>query len=276
MNNHASESGHFYYPDGRPCYTIVGKNGKERNTTKKDAKKLGLYPGVTTITGEAHSDGLLYYKVNQAIEAALTLPRHEGENSADYIKRVRHDAKEHARIRAEEGTAIHAYLQQLFEGKLLDWTYPSVAMETIHECYKAAAAEIIEKIGVQEWECEKSFGREVYLNFRSIGFGGKVDLHNDTYLLDIKSKEGSLGDVKLYDNHLAQLAAYRVGLYLNNVNCLNNVRCGILFVSTNMTAKLVMADGKDINRGWRMFRALLGYWYSKYKFEGVGQKEVTK
>ena len=259
MNNHATEGGHFYYPDGRPAYTIQGKKGL-RPTTKKDARKLGLYPGTTSIIAEASSYGLIHYGINQAIEAALTLPRHEGENSADYIKRVRHDAKEHARIRAEEGTAIHAYLQARFEGKPLGWTYPNPKMEAMHECYEAAEAEIIEKIGVQELECEKSFGREVYLNFRSIGFGGKVDLHNDTYLLDIKSKEGSLGDVKLYDNHLAQLAAYQIGLQLFNA------RCGILFVSTNMTAKLVMADEKDINRGWAMFSALLQYYYVKYKF----------
>ena len=255
MNNHASESGHFYYPDGRPAYTIQGKKGI-RPTTKADAKKLGLYPSVTTIMGEASSYGLIHYGINQAIEAALTLPRHEGENSADYIKRVRHDAKEHARIRAEEGTAIHAYLQARFEGKPFGWTYPNPKMEAMHECYKAAEVEIIEKIGVQEWECEKSFTVKV----NDCGYGGKVDLYNDSYLLDIKSKEGSLDDIQLYDNHLMQLAAYQVGLRLDNA------RCGILFVSTNMTAKLVIADEKDINRGWAMFRALLEYWYSKYKF----------
>ena len=256
MNNHATEGGHFYYPDGRPAYTIQGKKGL-RPTTKADAKKLGLYPSVTTIIGEASSYGLIHYGINQAIEAALTLPRHEGENSANYIKRVRHDAKEHARIRAEEGTVIHAYLQQLFEGKLLDWTYPSLAMETIHECYKAAEAEIIEKIGVQEWECEKSFAIKV----NDCGYGGKVDLHNDSYLLDIKSKEGSLGDVKLYDNHYIQISSYRAGLNLSNVSC------GILFISTNKNeAKLILADEVDLIRGWEMFTSLLSYWYSKYKF----------
>src|SRR3990170_4320755 len=174
MNNHATEGGHFYYPVGRPAYTIQGKKGL-RPTTKKDAKKLGLYPGVTTIIAEANSYSLENYKINQAIEAALTLPRHEGENSADYIKRVRHDAKEHARIRAEEGKAIHAYLQARFEGKSLGWTYPNPKMEAMHECYEVAAAEIIEKIGVQEWECEKSFAVKPQYRNDIYGFGGKVD-----------------------------------------------------------------------------------------------------
>jgi len=135
-------------------------------------------------------------------------------------------------------------------------------MEAMHECYEAAEAEIIEKIGVQEWECEKSFAVNYQYRSDMYGYGGKVDLHNNHYLLDIKSKEGSLDDVKLFDNHLTQLAAYQAGLRLHDTH----IQCGILFVSTNMTAKLIMADGIDINRGWAMFRALLEYWYSKYKF----------
>ena len=248
LSAHATEGGHFYYPDGKPAYTIQGKKGI-RPTTKKDAKKLGLYPSVTTIIAEASSYGLENYKINQAIEAALTLPRHEGENSADYIKRVRHDAKEHARIRAEEGTAIHAAIQAGFEGKRLSWED--------RRYYTIAATEVKEKLGTQEWECEKSFAIKV----RDCGFGGKVDLHNDIYLLDIKSKEGSLDDIKLYDNHYMQISSYRAGLNLPNVSC------GILFISTNKNeAKLILADEADLTRGLGMFRALLEYWYSKYKF----------
>ena len=47
-----SESGHWYtQEEGEPMYTIIGANGKERNTTLRDAKNLGLVPSVTTILG---------------------------------------------------------------------------------------------------------------------------------------------------------------------------------------------------------------------------------
>jgi hypothetical protein len=39
----ASESNHWYTRDGIPQYTIVGKNGKERNTTLRDAREHRLH-----------------------------------------------------------------------------------------------------------------------------------------------------------------------------------------------------------------------------------------
>ena len=35
--------------DGTPAYTIVGKNGKERPTTLRDARQHGLLPSVSGI-----------------------------------------------------------------------------------------------------------------------------------------------------------------------------------------------------------------------------------
>ena len=39
-----SESGHWYTQEGDPMYTVIGANGKERNTTLRDAKKDNLVP----------------------------------------------------------------------------------------------------------------------------------------------------------------------------------------------------------------------------------------
>ena len=50
-NKFTSESGHWYTQEGEPMYTIIGANGKERNTTLRDAKKENLVPSVTTILG---------------------------------------------------------------------------------------------------------------------------------------------------------------------------------------------------------------------------------
>ena len=35
-----SESGHWYTQEGDPMYTVIGANGKERNTTLRDARKI--------------------------------------------------------------------------------------------------------------------------------------------------------------------------------------------------------------------------------------------
>ena len=44
------ESGHWYTRDGRPFYEVPRSDGSGmRPATLKDARLLGLYPGVTTI-----------------------------------------------------------------------------------------------------------------------------------------------------------------------------------------------------------------------------------
>ncbi len=80
-----SESGHWYTIDGKPKYTIVGKNGKERNTTLRDARKLNLVPSVTTILDVAAKPGLVNWQVNQGIQAALTLPRKVDETDEESV-----------------------------------------------------------------------------------------------------------------------------------------------------------------------------------------------
>jgi len=249
---HATEAGHWYKLDGTPFYTLDGKNGCKRNVTLADAKKLkDIVPSVTTIIRECYKAGLENYKINQNILAALTLPRIESEKEIDWIKRVRQDAKEHTLQRAEKGTAIHAAIQAGFEKK------PSQSLP--YEYYLVAAQKIAEEIGEQDWICEKSFATERY--------GGKVDLHNANYLIDIKTKEGSLNEVKLYDEHYMQLAGYCKGLNRHNGADILDCKYGILFVSENKEAKLLIATEEDIKRGWEMFISLCAYWYAKTGLE---------
>ena len=53
-----AESGHWYDREGNPAYTVIGKNGKPRGTTLRDARTLNLCPSVTTILGVAARPGL--------------------------------------------------------------------------------------------------------------------------------------------------------------------------------------------------------------------------
>ena len=49
---------HFYDLAGKACHSQIGKNGLERNTTLRDARKLNLFPSVTGITGIFAKPGL--------------------------------------------------------------------------------------------------------------------------------------------------------------------------------------------------------------------------
>ena len=91
-NKFTSESGHWYARDGEPMYTIIGANGKERNTTLRDAKSIGLVPSVTTILGMVAKPALENWKLTQAIKAAIDLDRGEQEpfDSCDFVIEQEH------------------------------------------------------------------------------------------------------------------------------------------------------------------------------------------
>jgi len=246
-DGHAQESGHWYTRDGIPRYTVIGKNGKERNTTLRDARTESLVPSVTTVLNVMAKPALIQWLQKQVLMAALTLPRIEGEPEDDYIARIMTDSKEQGRKAADDGTAIHASIQGFYEG----------TVTLLHEEHvKATVAALDASFGQQPWIAERAFGH-------SYGFGGKCDLHSTVgvgIVADIKTKEFSDPDkIDLYDDHLMQLAAYRVGLGIPAARCAN------VFVSRSVPGLVVVKEWeeKDLKRGWAMFCALLQFWQLK-------------
>lgn len=249
-NSVATESGHFYAEDGSPCYTIIGANGKERGTTLRDARKLNLYPSVTTITKCAAAPGLTNWFIDQAIMAALTLTRQMGETDEDYIARIKRDSKEQAKKAAERGTEIHGALEKHFLGKAPDgemWPYVKGVVQALKDHF-----------GDLQWDAERSFAHP-------LGYGGKCDLHckSERIVVDFKGKDFSdPSECKQYDEHLMQGAAYLEGFGLMPGRFAN------VFVSrtTPGLVCIVEAEAEDILRGWRMFRHLLNYWQEQNRY----------
>jgi hypothetical protein len=245
----ASESSHWYAKDGAPMYTVTGKNGEQRSTTLRDAKKLGLLPSVTTIMKAAASPGLEAWKLNQMMLAALTLPRAEGEGEESFIKRIQADSKDHARKAAERGTQVHTAIEQFFDGQINANDLPY-----LEPVYKA----VNDTFGNLVWAVEKSFATES-------GFAGKVDIHSrdgEGVVADFKTKEftlESLEKVAGFDENVMQLAAYRHGLKLPNARCAN------IFVSVTEPGLVVVKEWtqEELVRGWAMFDALKTFYYAK-------------
>lgn len=249
-----SEAGHWYTRKGEPAYTTIGANGKERNTTLRDARKDNLVPSVTTILNVAAKPGLENWKMQQVLFAALTLPKRDQESETDYIDRIISDSKEQGRSAADAGTEIHAAVQQFYEKST---KYPVQFTQHV----SAVDAQIIKAFGDQEWICERPFAHE-------LGFGGKVDMFargkdksDEGIVLDIKTKEFTDPDkVEGYDEHMMQLAAYRVGLGMQSARCAN------VFVSRSAPGlvKIIEWRPEDMVRGWKMFVRLLEFWQLKH------------
>lgn len=243
----ASESNHWYTRDGAPMYTVEAKKGGQRATTLRDARTMNLVPSVTTVLNVAAKPALTAWLQQQVLLAALTLPKRDGEGDKEYCDRIINDSKQQGRAAADAGTSIHASIQGFYEGK---------GVREHHDHVSGTAKRIIEAFGERAWVSEKAFGHE-------LGFGGKCDMYNadgDGIVLDVKSKEFSDPDkVDGYDEHLMQLAAYRVGLLLPNARCAN------VFVSRSVPGLVVVKEwsAEDLARGWEMFYCLLKFWQIK-------------
>ena len=244
VKDNTSESGHWYLPDGSPAYRTIGKNGKERNTTVKDARGLGLLPSVTTIIGCAAKPALDVWKQQQAILAALTLPRLEGESEEDWLSRVVFDSKETAKQAAERGTHIHGIIESFYEGVYIPELPPYV---------RAVENAINEHFGSQLWISEKSFAYG--------GFGGKCDLvAKSGFVVDFKTTEKDLDKLDYYFDHQMQLAAYRQGFEMPKA------RCAIVYVNALQNkAKLIEIPEDDLRIGWECFTHLLAFYRAKNK-----------
>jgi hypothetical protein len=230
-------------------YTVPSKkDGTPRNTTLRDARERNLVPSVTTILNIAAKPGLNVWLQEQAILAALTLPRGTEEAESAWLKRVVQDSKAQARDAADLGTEIHAAVQGFYEGRKAS-AFP-IHVQT---CTKA----IESHYGARNWIAERAFAHEM-------GFGGKVDMHTDGIVIDIKTKDfDDPAKVIGYDEHLMQLAAYRVGLGMPEARCAN------VFVSRTTADRAVVKEWaeEDLARGWLMFTALLSFWQYKNQYE---------
>jgi hypothetical protein len=232
-----SNSQHWYDQNGKPAYTIIGKNGKERATTVRDAREHKYLPSVTTIIGLLDKPALTRWKMEQMLLASLTLPRLENEPEVDYIARVVEDSRSTGKDAMNRGTQMHDQLELFYSGVYMI-EYPQFVLRT--------EKVITEFFGQQEWKSEESFAHD--------GYAGKCDLHAENIVIDFKTKTDSLDKVAVYPEHMMQLAAYREGFGMPYA------RCAIVFVSDTET-KICEIKDEDLKLSGRKFNLLKEYFY---------------
>lgn len=253
----SAESVHWYRQDGGPQYTVPAKDGSERPTTLRDARKMNLVPSVTTVLKIAAKPGLEAWKLEQMLLSSLTLPRVENETEQAFIARIVADSKETGKRAAELGTRIHESIEGWFSGKK-DVEHRSSAV-----AFEEAVLKHFQTHPDQPWRTERSFASPM-------GYGGKVDLYCIPdgnapvgIVLDAKSKDFGPDDkVDAYDEHLMQLAAYRHGLGVPHARCAN------VFISRTHPGviKIIEWSEEELRTGWEMFQCLLQFWILKNKF----------
>jgi hypothetical protein len=243
VSDYASEAGHWYDRDGTPRYTITDKNGKERNTTLRDARKHGWFPSFSAAEEYAFKPQLQNWITKHVLFTSEALPRREGEELEDWAKRVILASRQKRDEAPDRGSLIHGCIEKNLTGRS---DYPKDYEPHVN----GAKAALDSWCGLTNLGLEKSFAHP-------LGYGGKVDAHKPGFVNDWKTKEftqDNLPDV--WPNHFRQLAAYRHGLGMPTA------RCAITYISTSVPGlvHLVEVQQSDLEYGWESFRALLEIW----------------
>jgi hypothetical protein len=229
---------------GAPRYTTIGKNGKERNTTLRDAKAAPgtLVPSVSTINGQLAKNGLNTWFQTEAIKAAAENPRQSGEEEKDYSARILELSKQKSQEAMARGTLIHDWIESFYNNEFIPES-PSYVI-TVDKAVTA-------HFGNQLWIPEQSL-----VNAQE-GYGGKCDLYCKPrhdfggVVIDFKTTEKSPGELTPYTEHTMQLAAYREVLA-------PTARCANVYINgTTGEVAIYEHTEQDLRDGYEMFLALL-------------------
>lgn len=264
---------HWYTKAGDPMHYVPNgsKPGELRETTLRDARKLNLFPSVTTVLKIIDKgDILLKWSLRQALYAALVHPdgfprvsrREDGtvdEKDPAFVKWADQciaDARRQVQVKAERGAILHDMMMKAH-------TEP----HTIPPQYQAHVEGMFEML-------ERNFGRRVWIAEGSFacphGFGGQIDLRthpddDDPIVLDYKFKdfdESRDAAYFVYDEHAMQLGGYTIGVNMPNARCFNAFGS----ISEPGLVLLHAHQPNVIEQGRQMFMAALALWQAKHNY----------
>lgn len=239
-------SGHWYTAEGQSAHVVIGKNGNERNTTVTDARKMGLYPSVTSILGIMDKPQLTNWKIEQAIMSSLTLPKEENETLEEYARRIVKDSRESTKKAAEHGSRMHECMENILLKR-------AVSTDEALAPYIKTFTEWAEKNVEKTYWCEKALvgagyaGRcDAYVKLRGIGDA----------IIDLKNRKVNPKYDPFYDTDCAQLWAYRAAS--ENPKC----ACVSVVLASNDATKLTTKvwDEDELYQAGIAFCAMQKVW----------------
>lgn len=246
-----STAAHWYTKEAKPLHTVIGANGKERNTTLRDARKLDLLPSVTTILKTLAAPQLTRWLVENAIIAALTATQEEGEDLQEFAVRVARESGDVASKAADFGTRFHSMMEDFLSG------YTDVIVGDDLVAYIPHAKRWIKENVAEVISAEQCVVGD--------GFAGTADLfcinhEGEKVLFDFKTKQlkrkddGSWQKPQAYDNWAYQLAAYGAVLGADRVaNVVINSREPGAFIT-------IFHSPEKREKGWQVFQSVRDLW----------------
>lgn len=248
MKLFSPDAAHWYQRDGQPLHTVLSGKGEPRPTTLRDARKLGLLPSVTNILGVIAKPELTAWLQEQAVMAALTLPRITGETEDAFAKRVVEDSLTTRDGAADFGTAFHHGAERIAQTLEVDRAdLLSSWLERYRDWFQ-------ENVVACRWTEQRVVSNE-------FGYAGTADLlieHkvHGLCLVDLKTmKINPKYKTKPYSTWAYQLAAYRKALGVE-ARCINLI---INSVVPEMPIEHVWGEA-EMDAGLRAFMAARELW----------------
>lgn len=286
--------GHWYTIEGKPCHTVVGKNGKERDTTLADARKLKLFPSATTILSQWANPDLERASKRMLLEQAY-LTKIDGRDQKEWAKAITDTTFKPWNEKAELGTKVHAAIEAHLNGDTLlpeeELTTPDGA-KVKSGVFVRNVMRKLDEMGFSSWNV-RAIEKTVVDHIR--GYAGTVDLAYQRTLeegriacgvIDFKTTTTRKDEpVLMKKTHLPQIAAYWRAFFMGNENNVdatnprNIVGEGInVYISTTEIGRVDIREYKGVEmlKGLIAFDACTDLWQIDNEYYPQSEHTVTK
>ena len=246
-----SKSQHWYDRDGKAVFEVPkAKGGGMRPTTIADARKLNLYPSVTTVLSVLAKPSLDDWKLQQVAERAYSNPPQDAEEVGAYSRRIIDGAFEQVSDAADLGTKIHAAIEAHFKG------------EPVSDDMQVYVKPVV---GALERTDIKLLQHELRLVNTNDGYAGTTDaVFTDSIgfngILDFKSRKTKPGQpCTPWETEPMQIAAYCVAKF---GSIKYNTTGANVYISTTEPGRveIVTYSATQLEESWSAFQAALKLW----------------
>lgn len=194
----------WYQRNGEGVWEVKAKSQPGmKAVTVREARELKLLPSVTSILQVIAKPELEAWKIEQAILAAMTLPRLENEPTDAFARRVADDSEKQRDTAAEFGSTIHKCIEAHLTGDIM----------TLQAMPKEVLPWLDEFIKWQEDHLLTVHATEYVAVNEEVGYAGRIDLHGEIKdigeaVCDFKSQRVKNGKPMFHQDWVLQLAAY--------------------------------------------------------------------
>lgn len=239
----------WYQRNGEGVWEVKAKSKDGmKPVTVREARELSLLPSVTSILQVIARPELEAWKIEQAIMAALTLPRLENEPTDAFAKRVVEDSEKQRDTAAEFGSTIHKCIEAHLTGDIMALqAMPAEVMPWLDEFIKW-----------QETALLTVYHTEYVVVNEAEGYAGRLDIHGQLdgigeCVIDIKT-QNVRDRIKFYDEWAMQLTAYSRAVAIPFPACVS------LVIDSNKPSPPTLKIWDDLERHWMAFQHAFALW----------------